>query len=278
MKRCVQAISFYLLLPWLYVIALLPFTWLYKLADVCFFLAYKVFKYRRKVVWSNLCLVFPDQEAAVLQKLSKDFYQYFCDLVLEHVKTWTITPKQVAERCKLANPSVLQKLYDQSKHIILVTGHYGNWEWAGNAVALQTDYALYALYQPLSNPYFDTLLKRIRTRFHRKIIPQQRALQTMGHYDAAPKATAILADQAPPPKNAYITSFLGQPTHVFKGVEKLAQRLNHAVVYISTQRIRRGHYMVHATLLCDDPASVSPHAITNAYIQQLEAIHLVMVP
>lgn len=271
MKRLIQALIFYLLLPWLYVIAWLPFAWIYKLSDICCFFAYHVCRYRRKVVWSNLWQAFPDQEAAAIQKMSKAFYQYLCDLLLEHIKNLYITPAQVAQRCQIANPAVLQQLYAQGRHILLVTGHYGNWEWAGNAVALQTNYALHALYQPLSNPYFDALLLRMRSRFGRKLIHHHKALKALLQYDTIPKATAILADQAPIPEHAAVTRFLGQPTYVFKGIEKLAKKLNHAVVYISTQRIKRGYYTMHATLLFENPADVPANMITTAHTQSLEA-------
>lgn len=271
MRRFFQALTFYLMLPWLYLASILPFSWLYRLSDICFFLAYYVLQYRRSVVWENLYNAFPNQGEAALKKLSKSFYQYLCDLLLEHIKGLTITPAQVVRRCRLQNPAVLQRLYEQGRHIILVTGHYGNWEWAGNAVALQTSYQLYALYKPLSHPYFDGLMRRIRTRFGRKLIHQSQALRTMLQYSTAPKATAILADQAPPPEHAYVMPFMNQPTYVFKGVEKLAQKFNHAVVYISTQRIKRGYYTVRAELLFDDPTVVPTHTITIAHTQQLEA-------
>ncbi len=270
MKRFVQALSFYCLLPWLYLIALLPFAWLYKLSDRCFFLVYHLFKYRRKVVWQNLTHIFPDKTPAELQELSQSFYHYLCDLLLEHIKSLMMTPMQATKHCKLENPELLQHLYDQGRHIILVTGHYGNWEWAGHAVALQTNYQLYALYKPLSNPYFDAFLRRIRTRFHRKVIRQDQALRVMSHYGSTPTATAILADQAPITSQAYLTSFLGQPTYVGKGLEKLAKKLNYAVVYISTPRIQRGYYQVKASLLFDDPANTPDNLITQGYTQELE--------
>ena len=259
------------MLPWLYLASILPFFWLYRLSDIYFFLVYYVFQYRRNIVWENLCNAFPDKGEAALKKLSKSFYQYLCDLLLEYIKSLTITPAQIVRRCRLQNPAVLQRLYEQGRHIILVTGHYGNWEWAGNAVALQTGYQLYALYKPLSHPYFDALIYRIRTRFGRKLILQSQALRTMLQYSTAPKATAVLADQAPSPEHGYVTTFLNQPTYVFKGVEKLAQKLNHAVVYISTQRIKRGYYTVQAELLFDNPTVVPAHKITVAHTQKLEA-------
>lgn len=271
MKRGFQLITFVLFLPWIYLVSILPFFLLYRISDALFILVYYVFRYRRKVVWMNLRYAFPDKSKASLRKLCRSFYQYLCDLLLEHIRGLHMTPRQLLARCKFQNPELLQKLYKQGRHVILVTGHYGNWEWAGNVVALQTSYQLCAVYKHLSHPYFDTFMYRVRTRFDRKLIHQNQVLRAMLHYDDTPKATAILADQAPPSKHAYLTTFLGQPTHVFLGVEKLAQRFNHAVVYMSAHRIKRGYYTLQANLLFAEPTRVLPYTITKAHIQQLEA-------
>lgn len=219
----------------------------------------------------NLQYVFPDKDPKQLMQLSRSFYQHLCDLLVEHIKILTIKPAEARQRCQLENPEVLQQLYQQEKHVILVSGHHGNWEWAANTIALQTPYQLYAIYQPLTNPYFDSFLQKLRTRFHRKVIRQEQVWRIMHQYGQKPTATALLADQAPLSVQAYVMPFLGNPTYVTQGFEKLAKKVNHAVVYISNQRLRRGHYSLHASLLSEHPATEIPTLLTQLYIQRLEA-------
>ena len=270
MKRFLQAVTFYLLLPWLYLIALLPFSLLYGLSWLTFVLVYYVVRYRRTVVWENLCDAFPEKKATEHQRICKAFYRYLCDLVLEHIKMLTITKKQALRRCQFHNLEVFQQLYAQKRHVIVVMGHLGNWEWAGNSMALQTDYALCAIYMPLSNPYFNRFVYRLRARFGRRLIQQSDTLRAMLSYDATPKVTAFLADQAPPKEHAYVTNFLNQPTYVFKGIAKIAQKLNHAVVYASVRSIRRGYYKIYLELLFKNPSSMQENEISEAHTRKLE--------
>jgi KDO2-lipid IV(A) lauroyltransferase len=272
MKRFIQAITFWLLLPWLCIIAIIPFKVLYKVSDICFYLVYYVLRYRRKIVWNNLSNAFTEKDEAERQNLEKGFYRHLCDLLLEYIKASSITKEQVLHRCILQNPEVLQILYERGRHIILLTGHQNNWEWAANAVALQSNYKLYVLYKPLSNPFFDTLVGYIRKRFGRNIIHQNQALRTMLSYNDVPKATAILADQAPNTLHqAYTMDFLNQPTYVVNGIDKLAKRLSHAVVYMHIRKVERGYYNVFAELLFEYPSGVPEHMITQTYMQRLEA-------
>lgn len=272
MKRVIQALTFWILLPWLCIIAILPFSILYKISDVCFYLVYYVLRYRRKVVRNNLTNAFPEKMLAERRKLEEEFYRHLCDLLLEHIKGLSITRSQVLRRCTLQNPELLQALYEKGRHILLLTGHQGNWEWAGNTVALQTNYQLYVLYKPLSNSYFDRLVGCIRRRFGRGTIQYTQALHKMLSYDSFPKATAILADQAPNNhQQAYVMNFLNQPTYATQGVAKLARKLNHAIVYIHIKKVKRGYYNVLAELLYEHPADIHEHIITQTYMQRLEA-------
>jgi KDO2-lipid IV(A) lauroyltransferase len=154
---------------------------------------------------------------------------------------------------------------------MLVTGHQGNWEWAANALALQTNYQMGVIYKPLSNPYFDQLVKKIRQRFGKFTIHEKQVLRTMLQYDATPKATAFVADQAPHPRHAHVVTFLNQPTYVTTSIEKLATKLNQAVVYVHIRKIRRGYYTIELELLVDAPTAMPAHRITELYIQKLEA-------
>lgn len=269
MKRFVQAILFYALLPWLYLIAILPGGLIYGVSNLLYYLVYPW--YRRSVVRKNLTGAFPNKSERELKALERSFYNHFCDLLVEYIKSLTVTPAQVARRCTVQNVTLLERLHSQGRHIMLVAGHQGNWEWAASAIALQTSYHVGVIYKPLSNPYFDQLVKQIRQRFGKFIIHEKQILRTMLQYDAIPKATAFLADQAPTPQHVYVMQFLNQPTYVTASVEKLATKLNQAIVYVHIRKATRGYYTLELELLVDDPEVMATQAITHRYIQLLEA-------
>lgn len=83
-------------------------------------------------------------------------------------------------------------------------------------------------------------------------------------------ATAFAADQTPPPETAYWTTFLNQDTPVFWGTEKIAQKFNYPVVYVTIRLVKRGHYEVDAELVYDDPKSTKEGEITEMHTRRLE--------
>src|ERR1700751_5838763 len=129
-----KAIFFYLSIPFIYLLSLLPFWLFYGVSDFFFLLIYFVIGYRKKVVLENLRKSFPEKSEEELKKIRFKFYRYFCDFVLETLKTLTIGKKNMLKHCKL-NPdakALFDKYHSENKSLILVMGHYGNWEWAGN--------------------------------------------------------------------------------------------------------------------------------------------------
>lgn len=268
-----QAIGYFLLLPFIYLVAVLPFPLLYLFSDFLFFCTYCVFRYRRKVVMTNLRNAFPGKSDQELRRISRRFYRFLCDFLLETLKTLVITRTNMERRCSFTPQAaaLFDRYHAGGRSIVAVMGHWGNWEWSGHAFALQRPHTLYALYHPLKHQYFNRLIIRMRTRFGLKLIPMKDAMKTMlANRHSEPHVTTFIADQTPQPDRAYWTTFLNQDTPVFQGTEKIAQKLDEPVVYVSVRRIRRGYYEIDAETLFEHPAKTAEGEITLAHTRRLE--------
>ena len=103
-----SAITYYLVLPFLYLISYLPFKILYLLSDLFYVLIYRVIGYRKKVVTDNLKHSFPEKSAAEIDKIRSDYYSYFCDLSLETIKTLSISPAALKKHFSSGDLSVFE--------------------------------------------------------------------------------------------------------------------------------------------------------------------------
>lgn len=263
---------YYLALPFVYLVSLLPFSVLYLLSDGIYFLLYYVSGYRKKVVEENLRNAFPDKSEKEIKKICREFYRYLCDLFLETFKTLTISKSKMVTHCSFHPDTValFERLAADKKSAILVMGHKGNWEWAGNTFSILCSQQLYVIYHPLANPHFNNLIYKMRTRFGTRLIAMQDTFRDMLAHRNEVNATAFIADQTPHPQAAHWMTFLQQDTPVFKGTEKIAQKMNQPVVYVSVQRVKRGYYTVMAELLFPQPAGTQDGEITVAHTKKLE--------
>ncbi|MGZ3864298.1 MAG: lysophospholipid acyltransferase family protein [Bacteroidia bacterium] len=267
-----NAVIYYLSLPLIYLFSALPYWLFYGVSDVFFLLIYYVVGYRKKVVLDNLRNSFPEKSEKDLKKIRFKFYRYFCDFILETLKTLTISRSAMLKRCKLSPEAkkLFDMYYEEKKSLIFVMGHYGNWEWAGNTFSLEGKHQLYVIFHPLTNKYFNGLIVGMRTRFGTKLIEMKNTIRDMISNRKELNATAFIADQTPPPEGAYWTKFLNQDTPIFWGTEKIARKLNYPVIFVNVGRVKRGYYEIHAETLVEDPSTTYEGQISEMHTRRLE--------
>jgi KDO2-lipid IV(A) lauroyltransferase len=271
-KSILSAATYYLSIPIIYMISLLPFRLLYLLSDFFFFVLYRIIGYRKQVVKLNLKNSFHERTEKELSIISRNFYHNFCDVLVETIKAITISKKELLRRCKL-NPKafdVFSKFADEHKSVIMVMGHLGNWEWACNSFNILSKHQLYVIYHPLTNKYFDQLMYRIRTRNGTKLIAMEETYTKMATNRNELTATVFVADQTPHPAKAYWTNLLGQDTPVYKGAELIAKKMILPVVYTSLKKVSRGYYEMHAEVLTSSPLTVLNGEISERFTRRLE--------
>lgn len=266
------AVGYYIALPFLYLVSILPFPLLYLLSDFFYFIIYTVAGYRKGIVLTNLRNSFPDKTEAEITQLSKDYYHYLCDITLETFKTLTISKEKMLKHCEFDESAlnIFKNLSDQNKSAILTMGHLGNWEWAGNSFSLLCPQQLFVIYHPLTNKYFDGLIYRMRTRFGTGLIPMNSVFKDMLRNRSKTTVTAFISDQTPSPENAHWMTFLNQETPVFKGTEVIAKKLDYPVVYATIKRTGRGYYKVFAEVLVEHPKETKEDYITELHTRRLE--------
>ncbi len=169
-----------------------------------------------------------------------------------------------------ASQQLMQKLFKEHKSLVLVMGHFGNWEWGGNTFAISLQHQLYVIYHPLQNRHFDALTYKMRSRFGSKLLAMQDTFRKMLSYKNEATTTAFIADQTPPPENAYWMQFLNQETPVYKGTEVIAKKMKYPVVYTSINRIKRGYYEMNIEMLCEHPENTREGEITEMHTRRLE--------
>ena len=256
----------------IWLLHLLPEPILYLLSDFVYLLMYHVVGYRKKVVFSNLENAFPDYTQSEIRSTAKKFYRHLSDVILEQAVFHFYSEKKALQKIQYKNPELLEPLYEKGKQVMAVLGHYGNWEYM-SSLGLAIVYPVVAIYKPLRNKYFDRMVQKNRNAFGVITIPMEKIARELIRYEKEhkPVLTLFLGDQRPIYEQIqYWTLFMGRDTPVFLGTEKLARKLDAAVVFLKIRKIKRGRYEVEIELICESPAGLPPYEITNRHVQILE--------
>lgn len=252
----------------IFLFSLLPFRVLYVFSDVFYFVIYKVLKYRKNVVLSNLEYSFPKKNKKEIEKISSSFYKHLCDLLVETIKCFSISKKNINKRVKFIDSSLLYDTFDKNRDIIALMGHVGNWELIGLKSSLEKYHKTGIVYHKLTNVVFDGLFKKMRTRLGNVVFTQKEAFRYI--YKNKNLISVFLADQNPVKNTAIWSNFLNQKTAFFRGPAIISKRLNLAIVYIKVTKPKRGYYNIENVLISDNPKNLSDQNITDLFSKHLE--------
>ncbi|PJJ59111.1 lysophospholipid acyltransferase family protein [Hymenobacter chitinivorans] len=264
----------YLPLQWLLMgLAHLPLSVLHVLAGGLYGLMHYVIGYRKRVVLENLRNSFPEKPEAEIQRIRKGFYRHFSQVMVEILKLAAMSDEELRRRVVIRNPELLSGPFAQGRTVLALGSHAGNWEWILPAGALEFPGRAYGVYKPLSNPFFEDFLFRLRTRSGAHLIPMRDTLRDLIKRRTEGRAMSMLTDQAAGPEDRpYWTQFLNQETSFYSSADRLASQFNCPVVYVNIKRVKRGYYELVILPLHDGttPLDKDGYVVTEAFARHLE--------
>lgn len=254
-------------------LSFLPIPFLYGLSNIAYVVVFKLFGYRKKVVYANIGNAFPEKSAAEIDAIAKQFYQHLCDLIVESILMFQISKAETIKRFRISNPEVLDNYFKNGKSVILVSGHYNNWEYSALSAEAQLLHKVVGIYSPLKNKFMDDKIKESRQRFGSIFLAKKEVDQFFEANKDMLIAPLFGADQSPGnPKKAYWTEFLNQDTGVAYGPEKFARKYNYPVLFACIRKIKRGYYEGSVEVIHDNPAETEYGFITKAHTKALEEL------
>lgn len=269
----IVALLYYLFYAVVWVLAWLPLGALYCISDFLFLILYYLVGYRKKVVRENLKNSFPEKNDAELLRLEKDFYRHFTDIFIETIKLLHVSDEEMEKRMHFSNPEMISDFVAQGKSVVILLGHYGNWEWIPSIYRNYDNLVGGELYRPLKNRYFDSFFLKLRGRFGTLNIPKNDALRTIVKLRREGKLFALgfIADQTPSGNNLhYWAEFLNQDTPFLNGPERIAKSADCAVVYFDVKVEKRGYYSCDLICVSENAKSEPENRITDRFVELFE--------
>lgn len=265
-------IGFHIVKAWVDFLSIHPFWLLYLKSDCYYFLVYHLARYRRKVVRQNLLRSFPDKSAADIKRIERKFYQNLCDLFVEAPKMLRMGPDGYQSRITYTNPDLPKRLDEAHKNVFYAIPHSGNWEWFGKMIPMFTNHNGLAVYKRVKNTVFERLMLYMRTKdCQLEMVESNSVLRRLVQLRDQHNGVLMMADQTPHGlETDYWTEFLHQDTCWFTGIERIAKKLDYAIVFVSMKRQGRGRYVVTFELVTDEPKALAEDEIMEKYVRCVE--------
>ena len=244
-------------------------------ADCFYFLTFRVFGYRRKVIHANLKIAFPEKSEDERKKIARQFCHQFVDNFIETIKLLSCGEAFLKKRFT-GNWEVFDESFSKGQSVQIHLGHNFNWEWGNAAISAAIPHQVGVVYMPIKNAAMDKLFLKMRSITGSEMIPATpvEAFRTsMKQLRQHTYAMIFAADQSPgDPSKAYWLNFFNRPTGFVTGPEKGARLGKLPVFFTVISMRRRGYYHAHNQLATADPRSLKEGELTVMFARFLEDV------
>jgi KDO2-lipid IV(A) lauroyltransferase len=256
---------------WIRVFSRIPLQLWYPVARFMAWCAWRVIPYRRKVVDANLGASFPEWDDVTRERVIRDYYRGFADMLVEVLHSPRLTPEELQRRVRIVNPELVRDEVAKGKPVLTLAAHQCNWEWMLLALSTQLGIPVDAAYKPLVDSWAEIEMRKLRGRFGARLIPAQELLGDIIKQRGNPRAIAMVADQEPvSSERKHWLRFLNRDTAFFLGAEEIARTTRYAAFFIRLERKARGHYQAEFVKLAAAGEQLPQGEFTARYAKMVE--------
>ncbi|MBI5205971.1 MAG: lysophospholipid acyltransferase family protein [Nitrospirae bacterium] len=230
-------------------LAILPFKVSIKAGEMLGLLLFYIWGSRRRIAIENIektavSFVSSANPPACGQlsaiSIARETFKNLSRSFTEIVKIYHGFGKGIIDSVEIAGVENFNKARAKGKGILFLTGHCGNWELLGTAVAANlADIAIVA--RPINNPYINKFIVNGRQRYGNSIIAKQGALKVIIKRLREGGCVGILMDQSVLSDEGYVIGFLGRGAWTTKMPALIARKTGAAVLPVFIHRTERGH-------------------------------------
>lgn len=200
-------------------------------------LMHSILRIRRSVVEENLRHAFPGLNRDQRDRIALRMWEHLFLLASEvahterkiHYNNWR-------KHVRLCDADVIMRALYDDRPVILVTGHYGNFE-ISNFVLGMYGFETYTVARPLDNPFLDRFLGQFRRSRGQHLVNKQGSATLLEEVLRGGGTVAVLADQHAGPKGCHV-EFFGRPASTHKAIALFA--LQHDAPLITAYARRTG--------------------------------------
>ena len=211
-------------------------------------LLYHLLPIRRRVILSNLRLVFGDSLSEIeIRELAQAHYAHLGRLVREFLTFPWRSAEQRRAMVRVENIEAMHAAAAQGKGILLLTGHFGNWEVAtvaGIGVFPQYRGRFHFVRRVLKPQWIDTLVTRRFRSAGFGVLPKRGALDAILDRLAGGDVIVFAFDQHAGGSDGIRVEFFGHPAGTFRSLALIALATGAPVVPAASWREPDGTHVL----------------------------------
>ncbi len=193
-------------------------------------LFYYIIPIRKKTVLENLHNAFPDYDEKKIESIAFGSYKSFAIALTEILYIPAMSKEDIKKQVDCSNLELIREKYEENNGVILLSAHFGNWEFMATSLAAQLNIPISVVIKPQRNPYVTNWMNKARTKWNNEIVPLGISIRQTYQTLKDKKVVAMVADQRGPEESIKI-NFFGRNLTVLTGPAVLALKTGAPVLY-----------------------------------------------
>jgi Kdo2-lipid IVA lauroyltransferase/acyltransferase len=185
---------------------------------------------RKKITIDNLSRAFLEKSKKEIKKLAFGSYKSFAITLTEILVMPSISRIEMMNMVKCKNPEFILEKMEIGCGVILLSAHFGNWEYIANSIALQIDKKCSVVVKPMRNDLVSNWMNKIRTKWINEVVLLGVSIRQIYTVLREKKLVAMVADQRGP-EDSIKLNFFGRKTSILVGPAVLALKTGAPLLY-----------------------------------------------
>jgi len=236
--------------------------------------------FRRDVIVENLKRVYGERvDDAEIERLAQMHYAHLARLVGEFVRFRWLSDARKMALVRVENLERLREVLARGKGVLILTGHFGNWEVATVAGLRKFPEAqgrFHFVRRAIKPRWLEALVTRRFQRAGFGVLAKRGSLDALCERLEAGDLVVFPFDQHAHGRDGIVVDFFGYPAGTFRSLAVIAQATGAPVVPASSWREPDGSHVLRfeepLDPIVDDDAKAELAANTRAYNAALERL------
>lgn len=200
-----------------------------RLAEILGKFFYNYIPIRKDVVLKNLSLAFPEKSAAEIDRLAGLNYVHFLKTFFDVFLMDKFDEERLMTNINVVGLELLREEYNKGNGVIILTGHFGNWEVGAVATGIASGVSINVLTKQQRNPYVTEWMDNLRQKFGNRVSNLGTGVRSLFKTLKEGGMIGIVGDQRGPKESERIAIF-GQPTAFYNGFASIIAKSASPVV------------------------------------------------
>lgn len=200
---------------------------------------------RKKTVFENLTIAFPEYSKKKIKKIAFGSYKSFAIALVEILYMPNMSRDDIEKMVKCSNMNLIVEKYNQKKGLILLSAHFGNWEYIAASLSARINIPFTVVVKSQRNPFVTNWLNKTRTLWINKVVSLGVSIRQIYKELKEKNIVAMVADQRGP-SNGTRVNFFGRKVSVYPGPAQLSLKTGAPILYGIP--VRQSDYSYEAVL------------------------------